>query len=102
MNAQPTKLALNANQELQITWSDGVEQSIRVDRLRKECPCATCREKRSQPPPPMNMLPVLSAAEAQPLRLLGMKPMGNYAYSLEFSDGHDTGIFTLEFIRSLD
>ena len=44
---------------------------------------------------------VLSAAEAQPLRLLGMKPMGNYAYSLEFSDGHDTGIFTLEFIRSL-
>ena len=30
-----------------------------------------------------------------------MKPVGNYAYSIEFSDGHDTGIFTLEFLQSL-
>jgi DUF971 family protein len=40
-------------------------------------------------------------AEARPLRLLGMKPVGNYAYSIAFSDGHDTGIFTLEFLREL-
>jgi DUF971 family protein len=30
-----------------------------------------------------------------------MKPTGNYAYGIEFSDGHDTGIFTLELLRSL-
>ena len=80
MNAQPVKLALSPQQELQIEWSDGLQQSIRVDRLRNDCPCATCREKRSQPPAPATMLPVLSAAEAQPLRLLGMKPVGNYAH----------------------
>ena len=28
-----------------------------------------------------------------------MKPVGNYAYSIDFSDGHDTGIFTLESLR---
>jgi len=33
--------------------------------------------------------------------ILGMKPVGNYAYSISFSDGHDTGIFTLEFLREL-
>ena len=25
-----------------------------------------------------------------------MKPVGNYAYSIAFSDGHDTGIFSFE------
>ena len=30
-----------------------------------------------------------------------MKPVGNYAYSIAFSDGHDTGIFTFEFLREL-
>jgi DUF971 family protein len=44
---------------------------------------------------------VLSPAEARPLKVLGMKPIGNYAYAIEFSDGHDTGIFTLEFLREL-
>jgi DUF971 family protein len=30
-----------------------------------------------------------------------MKPVGNYAYSIDFSDGHDTGIYTLESLRQL-
>jgi DUF971 family protein len=44
---------------------------------------------------------VLSLAEARPLKVLDMKPVGNYAYSIAFSDGHDTGIYTLEFLRGL-
>ncbi len=30
-----------------------------------------------------------------------MKPTGRYAYAIDFSDGHDTGIFTLESLREL-
>ena len=30
-----------------------------------------------------------------------MKPVGNYAYSIDFSDGHDTGIYALERLREL-
>jgi DUF971 family protein len=30
-----------------------------------------------------------------------MKPVGNYAYSIDFSDGHNTGLYTLEFLREL-
>ena len=69
--------------------------------LREKCPCATCREKRRAPPLPSNMLPVLSAAEIAPLQITSMKPTGNYAYSIEFSDGHDTGIYTLENLREM-
>jgi DUF971 family protein len=30
-----------------------------------------------------------------------MKPVGNYAYAISFSDGHDTGIYTIEYLREL-
>ncbi len=47
------------------------------------------------------VLPVLSMAEAQPLRIDGMRPVGNYAYNIAFSDGHDSGIFTFDYLREL-
>jgi DUF971 family protein len=46
-------------------------------------------------------LPVLSLAEAQPLRITAMDPVGRYAYGIHFSDGHNTGIYTLESLREL-
>ncbi len=105
---QPTQLALAGEDRLRIDWSDGQRREYTFKQLRESCPCATCREKRNQPPQPAAPapggfigLPVLSAAEARPLTVLGMKPVGNYAYTIEFSDGHDTGIFTLELLREL-
>lgn len=101
MNPRPANIALQPDGRLLIVWDDGQEREYTVRELREACPCATCREKRSAPAPPAAILPVLSMAEAQPLKLAGMKPLGNYAYSIAFSDGHDTGIYTLEFLREL-
>lgn len=101
MESHPTKLSLTADDRLLIEWNDGARRSYAYRELREACPCATCREKRSQPPPPPTALPILSAGEAQPLRLLDMRPVGNYAYSITFSDGHDTGIYTFELLRQL-
>ncbi|MBI2825130.1 MAG: DUF971 domain-containing protein [Planctomycetia bacterium] len=101
MQARPTKLALDPDGGLRIEWSDGAKRKYSVRELREKCPCATCREKRSQPPPPATALPVLSMAEARPLAIADMKPVGNYAYSIRFSDGHDTGIYTCDFLREL-
>ena len=47
------------------------------------------------------MLNVLSPAETKPLSLRVMKPVGHYAYSITFSDGHDTGIFTFDLLHVL-
>jgi DUF971 family protein len=101
MNIQPTKLEVAADGRLRITWSDNQVREYSVRELRDKCPCATCREQRNAAPPPATSLPILSAAETQPLRIAGMTPVGHYAYSIEFSDGHDTGIFTLETLREL-
>lgn len=100
MTAQPTGLKLDDKNRLLIDWSDGQQQRYNVRALRDACPCATCREKKSQPSNPMQ-LPTLTMAEAQPMRILGMTPVGNYAYAVSFSDGHDTGIFTFELLREL-
>lgn len=86
---------------LRIGWSDGASLVYTPRSLREGCPCATCREKRSAPPPPATQLLVLSAAEARPLAVDGMRPVGAYAYNIAFSDGHDSGLFTFERLREL-
>lgn len=100
MALQPAELKLLSPERLQIVWSDGQVREYSVRELRENCPCATCIEKRSrdQPQPLLNILRV---EETQPLRIVRMQPTGNYAYGLQFSDGHDTGIFTIEHLRSL-
>jgi DUF971 family protein len=101
MQPRPEKLELRDGNRLLIRWSDGQRRELTAGELRKACPCATCREKRAAPEKPSLGLPVLSMAEARPLVITGMKPVGNYAYSVAFSDGHDTGIYTLDYLREL-
>ncbi len=101
MSLHPTALKLTSPAELQITWSDQIVHTLRVRDLRDQCPCASCREKRKATPSTAELLPVLRPEETRPLRIANMRPIGNYAYGIHFSDGHDTGIFTLEFLRRL-
>jgi DUF971 family protein len=112
MTVYPTQLTLHdaavgapagsaaSMRNLVIVWSDGSRRRYGVRQLRDACPCATCREKRDAPTA-VNLLPVLSPQELQPLAIAGMKPVGNYAYTIAFSDGHDTGIFSFERLLEL-
>lgn len=104
MTAIPTDLKIIGD-KLQISWSDGESHQYAFSQLRSACPCATCREKRKEEAVPAAAnslaLPVLSAEEARPLTIEGMQPVGNYAYSIHFSDGHDTGIYTFTLLRQL-
>ena len=101
MKPQPVKLELVGDDRLRIEWDDGQKREYRVRELRDRCPCATCREKRTAPQPAPGMLPVLAPEETQPLQIQGMNPVGHYAYNIRFSDGHDTGIYSLELLRQL-
>lgn len=101
MNHYPTHLKLLDPEQLQITWNDGAQQVLTVRQLRTHCPCATCREQRPDHSRARDPLTVLRPEETQPLRFTRMRPLGNYAYAIGFSDGHDTGIFPLELLREL-
>lgn len=101
MKVRPINLQLDPDGRLIIEWSDGERRKYGVKELRDACPCATCRERRAQEEESPQLFPILSPAETEPLKLMEMKPVGNYAYGIHFSDGHDTGIFTFEFLRQL-
>ncbi len=111
----PTKIERLGDTGIKITWSDGESTQWTAQQLRNACPCATCREKRgklhadeegSESPvqikPKSLALPVLSAAEARPMRIEGMQPVGTYAYNIAFSDGHHSGLFTFTRLRRED
>ena len=103
MDTVPSSIQRESSAVIDIGWSDGVELRYNAGQLRKRCPCATCREKHSGTEASVKSLalPVLSLAEARPLTISGMRPVGNYAYNIAFSDGHDSGIFTFEFLREI-
>jgi len=96
----PTALRRLEDGSIEIRWNDGCSHVHSPHELRTACPCATCREKRAAEPPP-GLLPVLSPEEIRPLEVTGMKPVGHYAYSIAFSDGHQTGIYLFDYLYSL-
>ncbi len=87
--------------DLRITWSDGITRRYLPADLREHCPCATCREKRRAPQANAELLPVIAMEETRPCTVTGMRPVGNYAYNIQFNDGHDTGIFTFALLQTL-
>ena len=102
MNIYPTELTLAGEAELLAAWNDGQRRQYTFAELREACPCASCREqRRAGPPPPLTQLTVLRPEETQPVKIVAMRPIGNYAYTIAFSDGHDTGIYTFDLLRSL-
>jgi DUF971 family protein len=100
--SQPVPLAIRRLDDgrIEMSWSDGASTSFTPRLLRDACPCATCREQRVEPAKP-NPLQVLRPEETAPLTITGMQPVGQYAYKIAFSDGHDSGIYTLEYLREL-
>ena len=106
---RPETLKREGPAGLVIGWSDGTRRRYTAGALRAACPCATCREKKSaessKPPAGSKIksisLPVLTVQEARPTAIEHMQPVGNYAYNIEFSDGHDSGIFTFDYLLEL-
>lgn len=100
MNVHPNNLELLGDSQLLIAWSDGQVREYSLQELRDQCPCATCREKRSNPTNPL-LQQVLTPGERVPLKIKGMAPIGNYAYTISFSDGHETGIYDFDLLLKL-
>jgi DUF971 family protein len=95
---RPVSLSKEGDERLVIQWSDGHRGVYSWTNLRKHCPCAGCQEERQKPADPFR---ILKPAELQPLKPVAIAPVGFYAYKITWNDGHDTGIFTLENLRTL-
>ena len=92
---RPTGLeSIDSGQGLRIRWADGGATELAGERLRANCPCANCvdewtGERRFRP------------ENAVGVGLRKVNQVGNYAFAIVFSDGHETGIFTYQRLREL-
>jgi DUF971 family protein len=79
-------------ESLELRWPDGHRSAYPAALLRRECPCAACRAERQRPALPLWQRSV---------NLTELRPVGRYALSLRFSDGHGTGIYAFETLRAM-
>ena len=98
MSADPSQITVDHNQRVVvITWKDGHVSPLQFNLLRKQCPCATCGEERKN----ANPLKLMVGPMPKEVEIVKVEPVGRYALGLAFSDGHDTGIYTYEYLRGL-
>ena len=91
---RPTEITLHQQSNiLDVTFDDGTRFSMPVEYLRVYSPSA---EVRGHGPGQE----VLQTGKRN-VDLAALEPVGNYAVQPTFSDGHDTGIFSWDFLYFL-
>ena len=97
----PTKIDLKKDEALTVTWNDGAVSVYPIAYLRRMSPSADARELRERMEhDPLTVLPA-TAGDKGLLKAEGAELVGRYAIRVRFSDGHDTGIYSWEYLREI-
>lgn len=98
---RPRHIDLKRDERLLIEWEDGSRSTWPIAWLRRMSPSADMRELREEMA--RNPLAVLPASlAAGPVTAIDAELVGTYALRIRFSDGHDTGIYTWAYLRSIE
>ena len=101
----PTKVRVHKSQGtgVSIDWKDGHRSSWTFSWLRYACPCATCNEERIAHKRPAGQAPPKAAGPLvmyqAPPRPLEATPVGKYALRFKWNDGHESGIYSWDYLR---
>jgi DUF971 family protein len=98
----PTRLDLKRDEKLEIHWQDGVKSTYPLTLLRKMCPCAGCKEFReAEAHRPKRSLTILPDTFTSNPTVVDAQLVGNYALKIAWSDKHDTGIYSFQYLREI-
>ena len=82
-----------------ITWNDGHESVYSFAGLRAVCPCVECKGGHAHMGGPPDPRVVRDAVDSS-LDLQRIEQVGSYALQFFWSDGHSTGIYTWDVLRT--
>lgn len=111
------KVHVSSGAGVDISWSDSHASHYDFAYLRENCPCAMCNDERQKKEErqknderlkkenPHGATPLLNSA-ALPmfkpkLRAQAAHAVGNYALQIDFNDGHTTGIYSFDYLRTI-
>lgn len=91
----PIQIGPAGSSEITLLWNDGKSSKLKAWDLRMACPCAACvneitGEKQLKP----EMVP-------QDIKTVAISTVGRYALHIQWSDGHNTGLYGFEYLRKL-
>ncbi len=78
-----------------VIWSDGKQSIVSFRDLRFQCPCASCVDENT------GKRTIEKDKISQDIKPLRVQTVGNYAISINWSDGHSTGIYSYDFLRKI-
>lgn len=76
---------------LRVLWDDDALCDYPFSHLRGWCPCAVCQGHGGE----------RRFVEVEDPQLVSIDMVGNYAVNPTWADGHETGIYTFDYLRSL-
>ena len=90
----PTEVRLNPGRDiLHIAFDSGESFALRAEYLRVESPSAEVRGHGGGPKQ------IVRGREN--VKIAGLEPVGNYALRIGFDDGHDSGLFSWDYLYRL-
>lgn len=96
----PVQIKISGKNNLAIKWENESESIIPLKYLREECPCAGCKGETIL----LRTYKPRNAITITPGRYLikNMETVGGYAVQITWEDGHNTGIYTWDYLIKLD
>lgn len=95
---KPTQVTADREKRLlTIQWSDGRECAYSFAGLRAVCPCVLCQGGHDHMGRPADRL-LLEKSRNDELNLVAANSVGSYAVQFVWTDGHDSGIYTWDYL----
>ena|ERR1700736_5504267 len=104
------KVHVTSGAGVDVVWSDNHASHYDFVYLRDLCPCALCNEERGKKEAaamaPQNAAALPSSSPLLPLfkpkpRAQSAATVGSYAIQISFTDGHSSGIYSFDYLRTI-
>lgn len=97
---KPKQIKIVDKDKIQITWNDNLLTIIYLKYLRDECPCAGCKGEtillKTYRPPKLTVI------TPDMYIIKDIEVVGEYAIKVSWKDGHDTGIYSWDYLKELE
>jgi DUF971 family protein len=86
---------------LEIAWNDGQVCKYPLSQLREACPCVECRGGHQYMGREFGPTDILKLTPKRSYMVTALAMVGNYALQPSWDDGHQTGIYTWDYLKHL-